>query len=124
MANEILISSLTGLTVTVNLYIGTVSVGSPITAIEISGTGEYIANIPLGLDFGRYTAIAMVGNSIKIGSGEILWDGNYEVEMALGMLEGLDINNPMTVIPSQRISGNILLGLTGDGETSTTVTRL
>lgn len=39
-------------------------------------------------------------------------------------LAGLDITNPMTVTPTSRITGTINLALTGDGTTTTTVTRL
>ena len=38
-------------------------------------------------------------------------------------LQGLDINNPMTLTLTQRSVDDIDLALTGDGETSTTVTR-
>lgn len=37
--------------------------------------------------------------------------------------EGLDIANPMTVTPSTREAGDISLLITGDGVTSSTVTR-
>ena len=36
---------------------------------------------------------------------------------------GLDIDNPMTVTPSSRASGDITQTITGDGETTSTVTR-
>lgn len=38
-------------------------------------------------------------------------------------IAGLDILNPMTVTPSSRVAGTISLTLTGDGTTTTTVTR-
>lgn len=41
----------------------------------------------------------------------------------LHQIQGLDADNPMTVTPTSRISGDIDLTLTGDGVTSTTVTR-
>jgi hypothetical protein len=41
----------------------------------------------------------------------------------LHKIQGLDTSNPMTVTPTTRVAGAIELELTGDGETSTTVTR-
>lgn len=41
----------------------------------------------------------------------------------LHKIQGLDIDNPMTVTPDSRIAGDIELEITGDGETTTTVTR-
>jgi hypothetical protein len=41
----------------------------------------------------------------------------------LHQLQGLDINNPMTVTPTSRKTGSIDLKLTGDGKTTTTVER-
>jgi len=42
----------------------------------------------------------------------------------LHKIQGLDAANPMTVTPTSRTSGSIDLGITGDGETTTTVTRV
>ena len=36
---------------------------------------------------------------------------------------GLDIDNPMTVTPTARISGDVSQTIAGDGETTSTVTR-
>lgn len=41
----------------------------------------------------------------------------------LHKIQGLDAANPMTVTPTTRSAGSIDLDITGDGETSTTVTR-
>lgn len=41
----------------------------------------------------------------------------------LHKIQGLSDGNPMTVTPTNRIVGTINLDITGDGETSTTVTR-
>lgn len=42
----------------------------------------------------------------------------------LHKIQGLDSGNPMTVTPNTRSSGSINLEITGDGENSTTVTRV
>lgn len=41
----------------------------------------------------------------------------------LWQLQGLDIGNPLTVTPTSRIAGIISQAITGDGSTTTTVTR-
>jgi len=41
----------------------------------------------------------------------------------LGLLQGLNINNPMTVTPTSRTAGGVSLAITGDGSTTSTVTR-
>jgi len=42
----------------------------------------------------------------------------------LHKIQGLDAANPMTVTPTTRVAGDIELDITGDGETTTTVTRV
>lgn len=123
MANEISIAAVTGLTVSLQLYSGATPVGSPFSATEIGTTGEYIASMP-AVGYGNYLIVATVGAGVKIASGEILWDGDYEVLDSLGKLEGLDgTANPMRVTPTSRVAGNINLVITGDGETETIVSR-
>jgi hypothetical protein len=41
----------------------------------------------------------------------------------LHKIQGLDISNPMTVTPTTRVAGTVDLSISGDGETTTTVTR-
>lgn len=41
----------------------------------------------------------------------------------LHKIQGLDAANPMTVTPTSRVAGSIDLEITGDGETTTTVSR-
>lgn len=124
MASEIYLSAVTGLVISLQLYSGASPVGSSFSATEISTTGEYVADFPTGVAYGSYLILATVGAGVKIASGEILWDGNYEVLDGLGKLEGLDINNPMTVTPTSRVTGDINLEISGDGETNTLVQRL
>ena len=122
MANEIQVAAVTGLTITLQLYQGLATVGASFSATEIGTTGEYVASMPAAVLYGNYMILATVGAGIKIASGEIFWDSNYELIDALAKLEGLDSANPMTVTPASRISGGISLVITGDGETSTVVT--
>lgn len=122
MANEILISAVTGLTPSIQLYSGATPVGSPFSATEIGTTGEYFASMP-SVAFGNYLVLVTVGGTTKLCSGEIKWDGQYEVMDSLAKLRGLDPNNPWTVTPTQESVGGILLNITGDGETSSVLTR-
>lgn len=58
------------------------------------------------------------------GSLNILNETIFGVHLSdLWQWSGLDANNPMTVTPSQRSAGNITANITGDGETTSTVTR-
>ena len=41
----------------------------------------------------------------------------------LWAIQGLDVNNPMTVTRNDRTSGSLNLSITGDGTTTSTVTR-
>lgn len=122
MANEINISAVPGLTLSLQLYKGLVSVGVAFGASEIGLTGEYVASMPSGVPYGQYLIIATAGD-IKIASGQIIWDGSYEMPIGLSMLAGLDPSNPMTAKATERKSGDIDLKVDGYGSPLTTVTR-
>ena len=123
MANEINISSVTGLTITLQLYQGASVIGSSFSAIEISGLGEYYANMP-SVPYGQYLILATVGTNVKLGSGIINWTSQYEQLDALAKLEGLDKANAMSVTPNTRTTGTLSLIITGDGENISTVTNV
>ena len=120
MANEIHISATTGLTVSIQLY-NSIAVGTPFSATEIGTSGEYFANMP-SVPYGRYVAVATEGSN-KIGAGEIFWDGFYEINESLATIQGLNPNSPSTTTQALWTAGNININITGDGETSTTMTR-
>jgi len=121
MSNEINISAVTGLSPTIQLYLGTLAVGSPFSATERGSSGEYVASMP-AVPYGRYIAVAMAGTE-KLGSGEILWDGNYELQESLGIVRGLDPNNPATQTLSKLTAGDIEVDVSGNLEDTTTYTR-
>lgn len=55
---------------------------------------------------------------------EIINEANFgEHVHDLWQLQGLDKDNPMTVTPTQRTAGSITQNITGDGTTTSTVTR-
>jgi len=121
MANEINISAVQGLTVTVELYLDGVLVGSPISATEIGSTGEYMASMP-SVAYGTYLLVAIAGSN-KIASGQIFWDGAYELNQSVAMLRGLDPNNPANQTTSELTAGDITIEVTGDPSSSVTFTR-
>lgn len=53
---------------------------------------------------------------------ELLLDIQYKVD-ELWKLQGMDIDFPMTVTPTLRETNGIQLAITGNGTTTTTVTR-
>ena len=123
MANEIQISAVTGLLISLQLYEGASTVGSAFAATEIGSTGEYIADMPAGVPYGRYMVLATVGSDVKIASGEIFWDGNYEFLESLTLVQGLNPATPATTTQSSLNAGDISIAITGDGVNSTTFTR-
>ena len=125
MANEIQISAVTGLSPTVQLYSGAILIGAPFNAVEIGTTGEYIASMPPGTPYGRYIIIVMASSSVKLCSGEILWDGSYEIVEGIAILQGLDPANPSTTNINTRkwTAGNIVIDMSGDLTDVTTMTR-
>lgn len=123
MANEISISAVTGLTISLQLYIGLATVGAPFSATEIGTTGEYVASMPT-TSYGRYLILATVGVDVKIASAEILWGGTEEIDVEYFRILGLDPNNPSTTTPSDWDAGSVHIDITGDGVTTTTMTRV
>jgi hypothetical protein len=65
---------------------------------------------------------ALPGSYLSTEAGGILSQIQTLVD-ELHKIQGLDSSNPMTVTPTTRVAGSIDLEITGDGETTTTVTR-
>ena len=125
MANEIQVEAVTGLTVVVQIYNGATPVGSPIATAEIGATGNYVASIPGGTPYGYYLLVASVvgGDNPTIASGDIFWDGDFEIIKGLATVQGMDPNNPASTTPSLLSAGPIQIAITGDQITDTTLTR-
>jgi len=123
MANEIQISAVTGLSPTVQLYSGATAIGSPFSATEIGSTGEYVASMPT-TPYGRYILVVTAG-SAKLASGEILWDGAYEIVEGIAILQGLNPNSPSeTNINTKKwTAGAITINMSGDLVTDTIMSR-
>jgi hypothetical protein len=127
MANEIYISSQSGLNITCQLYVAAATVGATFNATEIGTTGDYFTYIPLGIPYGYYLLIAF-NAGVKVASGTLYWDGTREISPLmyeeLHRLQGLDALHAMTVTTNSRVAGDINLQITGDGVTTSTVQRL
>ena len=123
MANELTVSAVSGLTLTIQLYSGAVPFGSPITMTEIGSTGVYVGSVPGGTPYGQYMAIAFSNSDTVIASGQLWWDGQYEIPISMIRIAGFDPNNPAVNKASQRQSGDINLKVDGYGTDTTTVTR-
>lgn len=126
MANEIYISAITGLTPSCQLYSGSSTVGSPFNATEIGTTGIYLASVPNGVAFGIYMVLATAGEE-RLGSGLLYWNGTQEITPIeydeLHRIQGLQAASPATTTQSTWTAGDIEIAITGDGTTSTTMTR-
>ena len=124
MANEIYISSVQALSISCQLYNGATAVGSPFLAIEIGTlTGEYVASMPASIPYGTYLILATTGADVKVASGSIYWDGNYEMVEGVSTLQGLNPANPSTTTQTTWNAGAIAIDITGDGINTTTMTR-
>lgn len=121
MANELYLSAVTGLTPIGQLYIGTTPYGTTFAFTEIAATGEYIANMPTA-PYNKYLVLVTSGD-FKIGTGEIYWDGSYEINQSVAMLRGLDPNNPAEQTLTNLTSGDIDIVVSGDPSTDVTFTR-
>ena len=123
MPNQINISAMPGLIVKVQLYNGINSISSLLSTQQIGNTGEYVASMPAGIPFGSYLVLAVDQNNLKLGSGIIHWDGNYELPIGPAILQGLNPASPSVTTPTTWNAGDIEIDITGDGITSTTMTR-
>ena len=123
MANQINISAMPGLIVKIQLYNGVNTIGSLLSTQQVSNTGEYVTSMPVGIPFGSYLVLAIDENNLKLGSGIIHWDGNYELPIGPAILQGLNPANPSVTTPTTWNAGDIAIDITGDGITSTTITR-
>lgn len=71
---------------------------------------------------GNPWAALLAANNDPATFGKLIQDMQSLVD-ELHKIQGLDAANPMTVTPTQRTAGDIDLTITGDGVTTTTVTR-
>lgn len=101
-----------------------------VSEFELSGgnfvaVDEFLANIkPLFTTFGRFITKSAASTATGIASGSGLSAAQALQLIELWRLQGLDIANPMTVTPTTRDAGAGLgQAISGDGITTTTVTR-
>lgn len=74
---DIYFSSRPNLMIEARLYSGTSPAGA-MSMLEITGTGEYLCDMPISKPAGRYLVVFFEGGK-KLGSGFMRWDGVREV---------------------------------------------
>ena len=130
MANELQFygdpTTQTGLTVTADVYDSDgVEVATGIACAEVGVLAIYRGNMPVA-GAGEY-AVRFFNGSALLASGCIIWNGAAEVNDLfldeLHKLEGLDSSNPVTTTPTSRDAGSVSQVISGDGITTSTVTR-
>ena len=98
----------------------TLTVGSGSFAL----TGQTVAlkkNSILSADTGSF---ALTGQAVTLTYiGDVTIADVYTKVLEIWKILGLDTENPMTVTPNSRTAGDISQTISGDGVTSTTVTR-
>jgi len=116
----------TGLSVVARVYNAAgVQVGGDIACAEVGVLAIYQGDMPTA-DLGEY-GVRFSSGAVLLGSGCIVWNGTAEVGDLfldeLHKLEGLDASNPVTTTPTSRVAGSVSQVITGDGITTSTVTR-
>jgi len=120
----------TGLTITCRVYDSTGSqVGADVSTSESVALAIYTGDMPT-TGQGSY-AVRFFDGTTLLGQGSIEWSGAAEITLAivgpivqeLHSIAGLDVLNPMTVTPTSRSSGAINQTISGDGITTSTITR-
>lgn len=96
--------------------------GSVISGVTMSGTLNIRYTIGGKLTIGTLTIVLGV-NSFALTDNELLSVIKAKVD-EIYMIEGLDNNNPLVVTQTSKNTGSIVMGITGDGINTTTVTRL
>lgn len=94
-------------------------------SVRLVGSNNNIFDVEAGI-LVQNTVQVIPGNAAgliikSVGSG--LSVGEQAKLDELWKLQGLDISNPMTVTPTNRDAGSVGQVISGDGETTTTVTR-
>lgn len=119
----------TGYTVIAKIYDASgTQVGGDVNCTESGSLAIYIGDMPT-LPLGEYGVRFFEGANL-LGQGSVYWSSTKEMTLdtyskltEVHKIQGLDIDNPMTVTPSTRTSDDIVLNISGDGETTTTVAR-
>jgi hypothetical protein len=93
--------------------------GSPFTY----PAGNYAIHIETEFSTQSLKQIVSGASVLQADEREQLMAIPTEKIIEMYQIAGLDITAPMTVTPSSRVAGDISLAITGDGSTSTTVTR-
>lgn len=131
MANEInIVLPDTGLTLVAKIWSGSVQIGSDIALTEnVNRAGHYYGDAPVAIATGIYTLIIETAGGVIRGFNEVqfidnlLQSGNFTKMDELWKIQGLKAGSPLTVTPSARTADTISLVISGDGETSSQISR-
>lgn len=117
----------------VGLNAGTVTLDSTTVTngtIHISGIGSLVDESNNTIPTGTWnTNVTIINNALEVEHiADHVWEASTAVALdtritELHKLQGLAAGLPMTVTPTSRAVDDIELEITGDGETTTTVTR-
>jgi len=99
----------------IDLNSGQVIVDSTCTSgtLIVRGNGKVVDSAGTHMNSGTYNGALVLVNEANYGQHA------HEIWRTMG----LDVANPMTVTPTSRIAGDVSQTITGDGETTSTVTR-
>lgn len=131
MANEInIVLPTSGLTLKAKIWSGNTQIGADINLVENTNrTGHYYGNAPGAIADGIYIVIIETAAGAVQGSNEVqfidnvMQSGNLTKLDELHKIHGLRAAAPMTVTPTGRVAGAISQVISGDGITTSTVTR-
>lgn len=131
MANEInIVLAETGATLKAKIWSGNTQVGADINLTENTNrSGHYYGDAPGAIADGIYIIIIETAGGAVKGSNEaqfidnVMQSGNLTKLDELHKIHGLRAAAPMTVTPTTRVAGAINQVISGDGTTTSTVTR-
>lgn len=131
MANEInIVLPTTGLTLKAKIWSGNTQVGADVNLTENTNrTGHYYGNAPGAIADGTYIIIIETAGGAVQGSNEaqfidnVMQSGNLTKLDELHKIHGLRAAAPLTVTPTARAAGAINQVISGDGVTTSVLTR-
>lgn len=131
MANEInIVLPTTGLTLKAKIWSGNTQVGADINLTENTNrTGHYYGNAPGAIADGTYIIIIETAAGAVQGSNEVqfidnvMQSGNLTKLDELHKIHGLRAAAPLAVTPTARTAGAINQVISGDGVTTSVLTR-
>jgi hypothetical protein len=121
--SEKVLTAITDKIAAVNPDLGGLTTGAIASAVRTNLATE-LARIDTEISSrGTGAALDAAGVRSAVGLGSANLDTQLTKVDELHKIQGLDAANPMTVTPNTRVAGPVNLAISGDGETTSTVTR-